>query len=444
MSKMVILGAQESGTGAALLAKQKGYDVFVSDGGSIDATYKEQLLTANIEFEEGTHTMARILDADEVVKSPGIPESIELMKLVRGADIPVLSEIEFAYRYTNATIVGITGTNGKTTTTMLTYHLLSRAGLDVGIAGNVGQSFARQIATGDKDFYVLELSSFQLDDIHEFRPHISMILNITPDHLDRYDNNMSLYVASKFRITMNQTEVDHFIYCADDEVVVNGLHDHGSKANQLPFSFNLDKQPVAYADADQIHIKTTQKPFSMSIMNLALQGKHNIYNSLAAGLAARVLEVRDEVIRESLIDFTAVEHRLEYVATANGIKYINDSKATNVNAAWYALESMHKPVIWIAGGVDKGNDYRQLKNLVKDKVKMIICLGKDNEALVKAFGKVVPEMYEVDSAYEAVKAASQMGKPGDTVLLSPACASFDLFKNYEDRGKQFKHAVMAL
>jgi UDP-N-acetylmuramoylalanine--D-glutamate ligase len=444
MSKLVILGAQESGTGAALLAKKQGYDVFVSDGGLISNGFKDQLLTADIEFEEGMHTMNRILSADEVIKSPGIPENIELMKQVRGASIPVLSEIEFGARYTDATIVGITGTNGKTTTTMLTYHILSSAGLDVGVAGNVGSSFARQVAENDKEFFVLELSSFQLDDIHVFRPHISVLLNITPDHLDRYDNDMGRYMDSKFRITMNQTESDHFIYCDDDETVCAGLVKHSPKANRLPFSLTKSFRTGAYADADSIHINTTQKQFSMSILNLALQGKHNIYNSLAAGLTARVLEVRDDLIRESLSDFKNVEHRLEYVATANGITYINDSKATNVNAAWYALESMKKPVIWIAGGVDKGNDYRQLKNLVKDKVKMIICLGKDNEALVKAFGKVVPSMYEVDSAYEAVKAASQMGEPGDTVLLSPACASFDLFKNYEDRGMQFKHAVMAL
>ncbi len=444
MSKVVILGAQESGTGAAILAKKEGYDVFVSDSGSIGDEFKDVLRTSNIEFEEGVHTMARILSADEVIKSPGIPEHIELMQQVRHAQIPVLSEIEFGFRYTNATIVGITGSNGKTTTTLLTYHILKKAGLNVGLAGNVGHSFAKQVAEKDCDFYVIELSSFQLDDIHTFRPHIGVLLNITPDHLDRYNNDFDRYAESKFRIMKNQTKDDHFIYCTDDETVNAGITKYSPKGSLWPFSINTSLDKGGYSDGNSIYINTTQNQLNMSILNLALEGKHNVYNSLAAGLTARVLELRDDIVRESLSDFKNVEHRLEHVAVVNGIEYVNDSKATNVNAAWYALESMKKPVVWIAGGTDKGNDYKQLKHLVQERVKMIICIGKDNQPIVDAFGSVCNAIYEVDGAYEAVQAASQMGESGDVVLLSPACASFDRFKNYEDRGLQFKHAVHAL
>ena len=444
MSKVVILGAQESGTGAAILAKKEGYEVFVSDSGSIDDDFKQVLYTSDIEFEEGSHTMARILAADEVVKSPGIPEHIDLMKQVRNARIPVLSEIEFGFRHTNATIVGITGSNGKTTTTLLTYHILKHAGLNVGLAGNVGQSFAKQVAEKDRDFYVIELSSFQLDDIHTFRPHIGVLLNITPDHLDRYNNEFDRYAASKFRIAMNQTKEDHFIYCTDDETINAGISKHSPKGTLWPFSINTSLDKGGYSDGTSIYINTTQNQLTMSILNLALEGKHNVYNSLAAGLTARVLELRDSVVRESLSDFKNVEHRLEHVAVVNGIEYVNDSKATNVNAAWYALESMKKPVVWIAGGTDKGNDYKQLKHLVQENVKLIICIGKDNSPIVDAFSGVCDKIYEVDGAYEAVQAAAQMAAEGDVVLLSPACASFDRFKDYEDRGMQFKHAVHAL
>ncbi|HEY0978240.1 MAG TPA: UDP-N-acetylmuramoyl-L-alanine--D-glutamate ligase [Flavobacteriales bacterium] len=442
--RLVVLGAQESGVGAAVLARKMGIDVFVSDAGTIKPEYRDRLKFLGIAFEEGGHSVNKVLDADEVVKSPGIPDKASMVRALLDRGVPVISEIEFASRYTNAPIVGITGSNGKTTTTLLTHHILSRAGMDVGLGGNVGTSFAGLVAQREHALYVLELSSFQLDGIREFRPHIAVITNITPDHLDRYDNRMEGYVASKFRIAMNQTPADHFIHCADDEVTREGLKLHPVRAKRWPFSIRTAIDQGGYLQDDHIHITVPQTPFSMSIFDLALQGKHNVYNSLAASIAARVLEVRKEVIRESLSDFQNVEHRLERVATVNGIEFINDSKATNVNSTWYALESMEKSVIWVVGGEDKGNDYNELRELVRQKVKAIVCLGLKNEKIHNAFGDLVANIVDTTSAEAAVQAGYEIGEPGDVVLLSPACASFDLFENYEDRGRRFKAAVRAL
>jgi len=444
MSKLVILGAQESGVGAARLAQQRGLDVFVSDMGAIKPNYREELKTRGISFEEGGHTAARILDADEVVKSPGIPDTASLVSAAREKGIPVISEIEFAYRYCKGKIIAITGSNGKTTTTLLTHHILRKAGIDVAVGGNVGTSFAGLVADGDKAWYVLELSSFQLDGIHTFRPDIGMLLNITPDHLDRYHYRMENYVASKFRIAMNQRAEDHFIHCADDAETNAWLHLQSVTARRWPFSIHHVVDQGAFLQDDHIHINTHQTTFRMSIIELALQGKHNVYNSMAAGIAARVLELRKDIVRESLSDFQNVEHRLEHVAMVHGIEFINDSKATNVNSTWYALESMVKPVIWVVGGVDKGNDYTTLRELVKQKVKAIVCLGTDNSKIHKAFSGVVPTIVDTASAEHAVRVANEMGEAGDVVLLSPACASYDLFENYEERGRKFKTAVKGL
>ncbi|HMZ47519.1 MAG TPA: UDP-N-acetylmuramoyl-L-alanine--D-glutamate ligase [Flavobacteriales bacterium] len=442
---LVVLGAQESGTGAAVLAKKRGLPVFVSDAGRIKENYRNVLIEHDIEFEEGGHSAARVLSAGEIVKSPGIPDSASLVRAATEKNIPVISEIEFASRFTKGTIVGITGSNGKTTTTLLTGHILKKAGLDVAVGGNVGTSFASLVAERDRPLYVLELSSFQLDGIREFRPHIAILTNITPDHLDRYAYRMSNYVASKFRITMNQRDNDHFIHCADDPGTITGLGLHNVIARRWPFSLN-NAQPLGAHLLDKtIHINTdNQTPFSMSILELALQGRHNLYNSMAAGIAARVLEVRNETIRESLSDFQNVEHRLERVATVNGVEFINDSKATNVNSTWFALESMEKPVIWIVGGTDKGNDYSTLQDLVKSKVKAIVCLGKDNTPIHKAFAHLDKPMVDTESAAAAVQQGYDLAEAGDIVLLSPACASFDLFENYEDRGRKFKAAVRTL
>ena len=443
---IAILGAGESGVGAAILAKQQGYSVFVSDFGKIKEKYKTELEQEGIEWEEGKHSQERILSAPEIIKSPGIPEKVQIVQSALEKGIPVISEIEFAGRYTKAKLIGITGSNGKTTTTLLTYHILKKAGLNVGIAGNVGDSFAKQVATQDFEFYVLELSSFQLDGLLDFKVDVSVLLNITPDHLDRYEYKFENYVNSKFRITNNQTKEDFFIYCKDDEAIVKALSDKNIKAKQLPFSIKEEVSEGAFLNKKEEivfnHINQ-QQPQTMSIHDLALNGKHNIYNSMAAGIASKVLDLRKEIVRESLSDFQNVEHRLEHICYVNGIEFINDSKATNVNAVWYALESINKPIVWIAGGVDKGNDYEELIPLVKDKVKALVCLGVDNSRLVEAFGDVV-DVYETSSAKDAVKLSYKLGSKGDLVLLSPACASFDLFDNYEERGLEFRKAVREL
>ncbi len=442
--RLVVLGAQESGVGAARLAQQRGLEVFVSDNGTIKPDYRNELNALGIAFEEGGHTAERVLNADEVVKSPGIPDTASLVTAARAKGIPVISEIEFAYRYCKGRIIGITGSNGKTTTTLLTHHILQKAGLDVAVGGNVGTSFAGLVADGDNAYYVLELSSFQLDGIVSFRPDIAMLLNITPDHLDRYEHRMENYVASKFRIAMNQRPEDHFIHCADDPETNNGLHVHTVNARRWPFSIQRTVEQGAFLKDDHLHITSDQSTFRMSIIELALQGKHNVYNSMAAGIAARVLEIRKDIVRESLSDFQNVEHRLEHVAMVHGIEFINDSKATNVNSTWYALESMDKPVVWVVGGVDKGNDYTTLRELVKQKVKAIVCLGTDNTKIHKAFGDVVSLITDTASAEQAVQTAYERSEAGDVVLLSPACASFDLFENYEERGRKFKAAVKGL
>ena len=447
MKRLVILGSGESGVGSAILGKQKGFEVFVSDKSAIKEKYKQELIRENILFEEGQHTEERIMNAQEVIKSPGIPDSIDLVKKLREKGIPVISEIEFAGRYTHAKKICITGSNGKTTTTMLTYHILKKAGYNVGLGGNVGKSFALQVARENFDYYVLELSSFQLDGMYDFTADISILLNITPDHLDRYEYKFENYVNSKFRITQNQNASHYFIYCADDEVIRNYMISHAINATTIPFSIKQEiKGDGAYLTENQITLnyKPNQQPLIMTIEQLALQGKHNVYNSMAASLASRIVDVRKEIIRESLQDFQNIEHRLEFVASINGVEFINDSKATNVNSTWYALESMEKPIVWICGGQDKGNDYNELSDLVKARVKAIVCLGKDNKKIVAAFKKVVDTIIETDNATDAVAASSKLAKKGDVVLLSPACASFDLFQNYEDRGMQFKAAVRRL
>ena len=442
---IIILGAGESGTGAALLAKKQGFDVFVSDFGAITSAYKSELETAGIPFEENQHTAEIILNATQVIKSPGIPEKTPIIKLLLEKGIPVISEIEFAGRYTTAKLICITGSNGKSTTTMLTYYILKNAGLNVGLAGNIGKSFARQVALESFDHYVLEISSFMLDNMYDFRADISVLLNITPDHLDRYEYQMSKYRDSKLRILQNQTEQDIFIYCADDEEISEGLKNLRLKPVSFPFSIKNTVTTGAYSDNTHIHINlTNQQPFIMSLSELALQGKHNLYNSMASGIVAKVLELRNETIRESMGSFKNIEHRLEHVARISGIDFINDSKATNVNSTWYALESMPSQVVLILGGVDKGNDYEMLRDLVKNKVKSIVCLGKDNKRIHDAFEEDVDVIVNTFSAREAVEIAYHLAKKGDTVLLSPACASFDLFKNYEDRGNQFKQAVKEL
>ena len=443
--RITILGAGESGTGAAVLAKKKGFDVFVSDNGKIKEEYKKVLCQLDVKWEEGGHSEDLILNADEVVKSPGITDDAGMVVKLREKGIKVISEIEFAGRYTNAKIIGVTGSNGKTTTVHLIYHILNKAGYDVALAGNVGQSFAKQVAEKNCDYYVVELSSFQLDGMYDFRIDIAVLLNITPDHLDRYDNDMQKYVDSKFRITQNLKSEDVLIYCRDDDIIAEELSKRNIKAKQYAISIKQQVKQGAYLQEDQLIINfNNQKTKIMFIQELALQGKHNIYNSMAAGIVSKTLDIRKEVIRESLTDFQNMEHRLEFVVKVYGIEFINDSKATNVNATWYALESMTKPVIWIAGGVDKGNDYSILKDLVRDNVKAIICLGKANKKIHKAFSGVVESIINVASMEEAVKTAYLMGAKGDTILFSPACASFDLFKNYEDRGWQFKKAVREL
>ena len=442
--RIAILGAGESGVGAAILAKKKGFSVFVSDLGKIKEKYKSVLINFEIDFEEGNHSEEKILNANTVVKSPGISDKAPIIQKLMEMKIPVISEIEFAGHYTSAKTICITGSNGKTTTTLLLYHILKSAGLNVGLAGNVGDSFARQVAEKNFDVYVIELSSFQLDGMYDFRADISVLLNITPDHLDRYHYNMQEYVDSKFRILQNQTEKDYFIYCSDDEVIKNELKKRQIRPVKIPFG--LGEPPVIGAGLtrDRIVINFNQNQFIMSILDLTLQGKHNTYNSMAAGIASMIFQIRNEQLRESLADFKGVEHRLERFLKVHGIEFVNDSKATNVNSTWYALESVNKPIVWIAGGVDKGNDYSMLKKLVKEKVKAIVCLGKDNRKLHDTFNGLAKNIVDAGSMDEAVKAAYYLARNGDTVLLSPACASFDLFENYEDRGTQFKQKVRNL
>jgi UDP-N-acetylmuramoylalanine--D-glutamate ligase len=441
--RIVILGGGESGVGAAILAQKQGFDVFLSDAGKIAPKHQQTLNQYGVLWEEGSHTEDMILNASEVIKSPGIPDKVALVQKILSAGIPVISEIEFAFRYTQAKMICITGSNGKTTTTLLVYHILKNAGINVGLAGNVGDSLAKKVALFNHDWYVVELSSFQLDNMYQFKADIAILTNITPDHLDRYDYKMEKYVDSKFRIIQNQTPEDAFIYCLDDEQTREALSRFEIKAIQYPFSIQSKVEQGAYLENNKLIINI-KDPITMSIQDLALQGKHNVYNSMAAGIAAKLVEIRKENIRESLSDFKNIEHRLEHVAKVNGIEFINDSKATNVNSTWYALESFEEPLIWIAGGVDKGNDYEMLKDAVKGKVKALICLGKNNEKLVEAFKGLIPVVEEASSAQEAVLKSYRLGKKGDIVLLSPACASFDLFENYEDRGQQFKNAVRSL
>ncbi len=445
MSKSVaILGGGESGVGAAILAQKNGYKVFLSDLGEINEKYKNVLSNNKIDFEEGKHSEAKILNVDLVVKSPGIPDTAPLIIQLKKKGISVISEIEFAGKYTSAKTICITGSNGKTTTAMLLHHILKNAGLNVGLAGNVGKSFAWQVAEENFDVYVIELSSFQLDGMYDFRADISILMNITPDHLDRYDYQMSNYIDSKFRIIQNQTKTDCFIFCADDEIIRNEIKNKKIEPALIPFSLNEPDEIGAGVNKDQIIININKNQFSMSILDLSLHGKHNTYNSMAAGIASMVLEIRDDQLRESLSDFTGVEHRLEHFMKVHGIEFVNDSKATNVNSTWYALESVYKPIVWIVGGVDKGNDYEMLQTLARRKVKAIVCLGKDNQKIHDSFEGIVKNIVDVSNMEEAVKAAYYLAKNGDTVLLSPACASFDLFDNYEDRGIQFKKEVRNL
>lgn len=443
MEKVVVLGGGESGCGAAVLAHQKGYQVVLSDNGKLKGKYKKVLLNNDIEWEEGKHTKSLLFDADLIVKSPGIPDAIPLIKELKIAGISVISEIEFAIRFTTAKIIAITGSNGKTTTTLLLAHILKKAGLKVGVAGNIGDSFALQVATQDYDYYVLEISSFQLDGIKTFKPFIAVLLNITEDHLDRYENSMTQYIQSKFRITMNQSTTDHLIYCADDNNIIENIN---TVAKRWPFSITkkTNHQLGAWLEQDELTISINKNLFKMNIQQLALQGKHNIYNSMAASIAARILDLNKDIIRESLVDFKNVEHRLERVIMVHGIEFINDSKATNVNSTWYALESMTKNTVWIVGGLDKGNDYSTLIPLVKEKVSSIICLGKDVETIKLAFQDLGIEMHFAQDMEQAVNLSYANATKGDAVLLSPACASFDLFDNYEHRGHMFKSMIRKL
>lgn len=442
--RIVVLGGGESGVGAAVLAKVKGFDVFLSDSSQIKPQYKERLQKYDIPFEEKYHTKELILNASEVIKSPGIPDNNELVLLIKQNRIPIISEIEFAGRYDNAKKICITGSNGKTTTTSLIYYMLKNAGLNVGLAGNIGQSYAYQVATENYDYYVIELSSFQLDGMYNFKADIAILTNITPDHLDRYEYKMQNYVDAKFRITQNLTEKECFVFCADDQITAAQLDKIVITAKKLPFTQKEKVEQGAFIDNNKLYVRYEDDEYTMYLNELALQGKHNLYNSMAAAIAAKAINIDKKVIRDSLMNFRGVEHRLEKVLTIKGVEYINDSKATNVDSAWYALESMKTPVVWIAGGTDKGNDYSPLYDFVKDKVKVLICLGVDNKKLHDNFSDKVEKIIDVKSAKEAVEEAYKNAVEGDTVLLSPCCASFDLFKNYEDRGEQFKKAVREL
>ena len=444
MKRLVILGGGESGIGTALLGKEKEFEVFVSDKGKIKEKYKDVLIHNEIEWEEQEHSESKILNADVVMKSPGIPDNVSIVKKLTEHNISIISEIEFASRFTNGNLIGITGSNGKTTTTMMTHHILKSSGLNVGMAGNIGDSFAKQVAENTFNHYVLELSSFQLDGIEKFKPHIAIITNITPDHLDRYDYKFENYVASKFKIAMNQTKEDYLIYDADDEVIINYLKAHPVQSTLLPFSLTKTIDNGACLENNNIKIIIANNKIIMPTANLTLEGKHNIKNAMAASTVAHLLKIRKHTIRESLENFQGAEHRLENVLRINKVQYINDSKATNVNATYYALESMDAPTVWIVGGEDKGNNYNELFPFVNEKVKAIICLGVDNRKLIDTFGNMVDVIVETQFMSEAIKIAYKVAEAGDNVLLSPACASFDLFDNYEDRGRQFKEAVRKL
>ncbi|MFJ1438270.1 UDP-N-acetylmuramoyl-L-alanine--D-glutamate ligase [Capnocytophaga canimorsus] len=444
MKKLVILGGGESGVGAAILGKKKHWDVFLSDKGKVATKYAKVLNQHTIRWEENKHTESEILSADCIIKSPGIPDTAEIIKKAKEKHIEIISEIEFAYRYTKGKIIAITGSNGKTTTTSLTYHILKESGLNVGVAGNIGKSFAQMVAEDDKEYYVLEISSFQLDGITSFKPHIAILLNITPDHLDRYDYKMENYIASKFRITENQTENDYFIYDIDDPIIAQWLEKNEIKSQKIPFSIEKELNKGIYSLKDIIHMNIDNQTFEIEVKEMSLKGKHNVKNSMAASVSSRLLKVRKESIRESLKGFVGEPHRLEFVKTVEGITYINDSKATNVNSVFFALDTMKTPVVWIVGGVDKGNDYSPLLPYVHEKVRAIVCLGKDNSPILKSFGNVIDNIVETQSMEEAVSLSKQFAKNGDTVLLSPACASFDLFKNYEERGNEFKKEVEKL
>lgn len=441
---IVILGGAESGVGAAVLAQVKGFNVWLSDMGSIKPKFKEKLNEYHIAWEEGQHTESRVLQADEIIKSPGIPDTAPIVQKAKSKGIPIISEIEFAGRYTDAKMVCITGSNGKTTTTLLTYHILQKAGMNVGLAGNVGQSLAYQVATTHHDVYVIELSSFQLDNMYEFKANVAVLLNITPDHLDRYDYKMENYAAAKFRIMQNQTSDDTFIFWYDDPIIAAQLKQVSTEARMLPFTARDDERCAAFMSQDTLHFNLPEGQWSVSRNELSLKGLHNIYNSMAATLSASVLDIKKEVIREALADFEAVEHRLQFIRKVGGVTYINDSKATNVNATWYALESMTEPVVLILGGVDKGNDYSEIEPLVKEKVKAIVCLGVDNDKLHRFFDGKVPVVTDARSMAECVEKCHELAESGNTVLLSPCCASFDLFKNMEDRGEQFKENVFKI
>lgn len=444
MKRLVILGGGESGVGAAILGKKVGFDVFLSDMGSMKDEYKAILSEKGIPFEEKQHTEELILNADWIIKSPGIPKKSPIIQKISERQILISSEIEFASQYTDATLIAITGSNGKTTTTSLTYHMYKKAGYSVGLAGNIGKSFAWQVAEENFDYYILEISSFQLDDIQNFKPHIAMVLNLSPDHLDRYEYTYQKYIDAKFTITKNQDPKDYFIYNEDDPMTTNWFQNHNTKAQKLPFSLHMKIENGAFSDHENINFHINSDTFKMKINELALTGKHNIANSMAAGIAGKLSKIKNDFIKQSLMDFEAVEHRLEFVLKINGINFINDSKATNVNSVYYALESMKTPVIWIVGGTDKGNDYSELIPFVQRKVKAIVCLGVDNNKIIDTFQDIVSNIVETKCMKDAVNAAYSLGSKGDSVLLSPACASFDLFKNYEDRGNQFKEEVRKL
>ena len=444
MKRLVILGGGESGVGTAILGKKEGFDVFVSDMGKIKTVYQEVLNKYGIAWEDQQHTEEKIVNATVVMKSPGIPDKVEIIRKLKQLGVPVISEIEFAAPYSKAITIGITGSNGKTTTTMLTYHLLKSAGLQVGLAGNIGKSFAWQVAETEQDYYVLELSSFQLDGIVNYKPHIAVLTNISPDHLDRYEYKYENYINSKFRITMNQTEQDFLLYDADDEASTEWLKNNKTNAQLIPFSISKTLEKGAYLKNNTMEVNINEEEFIMETEYIALEGKHNMKNAMAATSVAKLMKIRNATIRESLSNFQGVEHRLEKVLKIQNVQYINDSKATNVNATFFALDSMNSPTVWIVGGVDKGNDYSELMPLVREKVKAIVCLGMDNTKIIEAFGNVVDMVLEVDNMFDAVNMSAHLAEKGDMVLLSPACASFDLFENYEDRGNQFKRAVMGL